>query len=317
MKNRKALFRKFSIVAISMFGIMNLVAALHAYSFTHFSDSSDSRTSEAGEISGWEKFSALISGVRNPRPENNGHPAIAYETIYLQSNTRIEAWRIRADSSLGTVIIGHGYGGSKSTMMDKANAFLEMHYSVLLIDFMGCGGSEGNQCTIGYFESSDITAAYQFLVNEGENNIVLFGTSMGAVASMKAVSEDSLKVSAMILECPFGSMYKTTCARFNMMNIPSFPMAGLLVFWGGVENGFWAFDHNPTEYSKQISCPALVFYGEKDPKVSREETDEIFSNLQGKKQLTTFPEAGHENYFTRYYSEWNNAVQLFLSETKH
>lgn len=294
---------------------MNLVAALHAYSFTHFSDSRTSRTSEAGQISGWEKISAVISGVNNPRPENFGHPVGAYETITMQSNSRIEAWRIAADSSLGTVIIGHGYGGSKSSMMDKANEFLDLHYSVLLIDFRGCGGSEGNQTTIGYFESADISTAYQFLAEEGEQNIILFGTSMGAVAAMKAVSEDSLNVSALIIECPFGTMYQTTSARFRMMGLPSFPMASLLVFWGGVENGFWAFDHNPTEYATEIDCPTLLIYGEKDPKVSRSETDEIFANLHGKKQLLTFPEAGHENYLGRYYVEWKNAVRTFLHDS--
>lgn len=62
-----------------------------------------------------------------------------------------------------------------------------------------------------------------------------------------------------MIECPFGSMYKTVCARFKTMNAPTFPMAGLLVFWGGMQNNFWAFEHNPTEYAKNINC-ALHFY---------------------------------------------------------
>lgn len=43
---------------------------------------------------------------------------------------------------------------------------------------------------------------------------------------------------------------------------PTFPMTGLLVFWGGVQNGFWAFGHNPTAYAKKISCPTLVLFTE-------------------------------------------------------
>lgn len=76
---------------------------------------------------------------------------------------------------------------------------------------------------------------------------------MGAVAVMKAVGGQGVQPAGIIIECPFGSMYKTVCARFKMMNAPTFPMAGLLVFWGGIENGFWAFGHNPIEYAKSIN----------------------------------------------------------------
>ena len=107
-------------------------------------------------------------------------------------------------------------------------------------------------------------------------------------------------------------MYQTVCARFRSMNVPSFPMAGLLVFWGGVENGFWAFGHNPTEYAKNITCPALLLYGAQDEKVSKEETDAIFANLNGRKELKIYQEAGHENYLSKYKNEWTQDVGNFL-----
>jgi uncharacterized protein len=112
---------------------------------------------------------------------------------------------------------------------------------------------------------------------------------------------------------PLCSMYKTVSARFRIMGAPTFPMAGLLVFWGGMQNGFWAFNHNPEEYAKAVTCPVLLMYGEKDNRVSREETDSIFNNLKGKKQLVTFPLAGHENYLKNYKSQWTTEVNTFLS----
>jgi hypothetical protein len=65
---------------------------------------------------------------------------------------------------------------------------------------------------------------------------------------------------------------------------PLFSNAGLLDFWGGIQNGFWAFIHNPTEYAKKVRCPVLLLYGEKDNRVSSGEIDEIFLNLKGKKE---------------------------------
>jgi hypothetical protein len=48
------------------------------------------------------------------------------------------------------------------------------------------------------------------------------------------------------------------------MNVPSFPAAQLLVFWGGVQAGFNGFSHRPAEYAKSVSCPVLFLHGEDD-----------------------------------------------------
>src|SRR5258705_12309209 len=93
-------------------------------------------------------------------------------------------------------------------------------------------------------------------------------------------------------------------------------MAGLLVFWGGVQNGFWPFSYKPELYAKTVTCPVLLMYGEKDERVSRQETDIIYANLKGTKYLKTFPFAGHEDYHARYKDEWVKVVTLFISNCK-
>jgi uncharacterized protein len=108
-------------------------------------------------------------------------------------------------------------------------------------------------------------------------------------------------------------MYETVCARFKTMHAPTFPMAGLLVFWGGLQNGFWAFGHNATEYAKNITCPTLLLYGQLEDKVSKAEIDEIFTNLAGPKVLKCYPNAGHENYLTQYKFEWTTDIMQFLT----
>ncbi|HKC67722.1 MAG TPA: hypothetical protein VKG26_05795, partial [Bacteroidia bacterium] len=121
-----------------------------------------------------------------------------------------------------------------------------------------------------------------------------------------------LNVTGIIIECPFGSMLQTVQARFNTMHLPTFPMANLLVFWGGLQNNFNAFKHNPSEYAKKINCPTLLLYGEKDEKVSRAEIDTIYKNLQGYKELKTYPLAAHENYLTKYKNEWEYDIGSFM-----
>jgi alpha-beta hydrolase superfamily lysophospholipase len=295
---------------------MNIVAYFHASKFTHFDPAAKAKTKDAKHLSLIEKVKAVVLGVSNPRPTNKAIPAHTYETIRLKSNKEIECWYIKTDSSKGTVIICHGYSGSKASMLDKAEAFREMGYNTLLVDFMGSGGSEGNQTTVGFYEAEEVKTAFEYLESKGEKNTILFGTSMGAVAIMKAQSEHDLKVSSIVIECPFGTMLETVRSRFTTMGLPGFPMANLLVFWGGQQNDFDAFSHNPVDYAKKISCPTLLLYGEKDVTVSKNETTAIFENLKGQKTLKLYPLAGHENFLKKYKTEWTQDVKTFLTSLK-
>lgn len=292
---------------------MNIVAIFHSYKFTHFIDSKIEKTKDPKKLTTGEKIKTLLFGVSNPRPENLTIPTSDFETIKLKSNKEIECWSIKTENAKGTVILFHGFGGNKSSMLDKAEIFLGLGYNTFLVDFMGSGGSEGNQTTIGFLEAEQVKTCFDYLTEKGEQNIYIFGTSMGSVATMKAINDFEIKPKGIIIECPFGSMYKTVCARFKTMNAPTFPMAGLLVFWGGLQNGFWAFGHNPTEYAKKINCPTLLLYGAKDEKVSREEIDLIFNNLGGRRTLKIYQEAGHENYLTKYKNEWTQDIQEFMA----
>jgi len=297
-----------------VFVLLNVIAGFHAYKFTHFSDSAVQKTGNPEKLSFAAKLEALVFGVSNPRPENKIKPARPYQQVILQSNKRIEGWYFPLDSAKGTVLIFHGFSGNKAGMLDKAEVFHELGYSTFLIDFMGSGGSEGNQTTIGFYEAQQVCSAFRYAKKQTKEPLILFGTSMGAAAIMKAVCDSSIKADALILECPFGTMQETVEARFHNMHVPAFPMAGLLVFWGGLENGFNAFSHNPVDYAKHIETPTLVLYGEKDLNVSRSETDHIFANLAGPKQLKLYPKAGHENYLKKYKAEWTQDVDGFLSQ---
>jgi alpha-beta hydrolase superfamily lysophospholipase len=295
-----------------VFLLLNTIACFHAYKFTHFDETITQKPKDPKDLVFTEKLQALLLGVSLPRPQNSSSPNFPFSEITLNSNKKIVCWLSKIDNPKGTVILFHGYGGQKAKMIDKANEFIKLGYNTLLVDFMGSGKSEGNQTTIGFKEAEQVKTAFDYLESLGEKNIVIFGTSMGAAAILKAQNDYQLKVSKIIIECPFGTMLQTVKARFNNMHVPSFPMAYLLVFWGGTINGFNAFNHNPQNYASQVKCPVLLMYGLKDDKVSIDETNQIFNNLNGPKKLVTFANASHENYLNKYKKEWLLAVTEFL-----
>jgi alpha-beta hydrolase superfamily lysophospholipase len=297
----------------AVFILINVIAFFHSYRFTHFEDNALEKTKEPKSMSSYGKAKTLLLGVDNPRPVNITKPRQSFQTIKLKSNKEIECWSIQVPHARGTVILFHGFTGEKSSQLDKSDEFVALGYNTLLVDFMGSGGSEGNETTIGFMEAEQVKTCFEYIRQRGDKHIYLYGTSMGAVAVMKAVYDFHITPTAIVAECPFGSMYETVCARFKNMHVPTIPMAGLLVFWGGVQHGFWGFGHNPSTYAKKVKCPTLLLYGERDEKVSRAEIDEIFINLNGPKQLRTYPQAGHESYLLQYKDQWRNDITQFLT----
>jgi alpha-beta hydrolase superfamily lysophospholipase len=257
----------------------------------------------------------LLTGVALPRPAASGLPAgYTAATLHAPDGARLAAWLGAADTSTarGAVALFHGYGGEKSSLLDAAAAFRRLGYRVLLLDFRGGGGSDGSDVTIGYREAEDVRTAYEFLRRRGESRIVLYGVSMGAAATMRAVSEYELQPHAVIVECPFGSTYQTVANRFAEMHLPAVPLASVLAFWGGAQHGFWAFGHNPEDYARSITAPVLLMQGTADPKVTLTETRRIYARLAGPKQLVLLPGVGHENYLRRQPARWGQAVRAWL-----
>lgn len=299
-------------ILLTLFIILNIVAIFHAYKFTHFAKGEAERI-DPNNLTTGQKIKMLLLGVNNPKPVNDQVPQHPFETITIKSNVQLECWYVPHDSAKGTVVVFHGYIASKSTQLSRAEELYKMGYNLMMVDFMGSGGSEGYRTTIGYDEAEEVKDVYNYLAAKGEKNIYLFGTSMGAAAILKALHEyKELTPSGIIIECPFGSMYKTVCARFKAVSAPAFPIAPVLVFWGGTINGFWAFGHAPEEYAKSVTCPTLLLAGGRDERVSNEEITDIFGNLNGEKTLKVYANAGHESYLNDHKEEWLNDVSSFL-----
>jgi alpha-beta hydrolase superfamily lysophospholipase len=295
-------------------GLLNVVVALHAWRFTHFTAAAGPRTMHAERLPVTQKIWLLLTGMKNPKPMNLGPPDFAYQDVVLHdTNGRLAAWYGPVPSARGTVVLCHGYTSDRSRLRPEAAYFRQLGYAVLLLDFSGNGASEGSQTTIGYREATDVVVATHWALAQLPGRpVVLYGVSMGAVAIMRAESDLGLRPAANILECPYGSMLQTARNRFVAMGLPTFPLANLLVFWGGLENGYWAFGLKAEDYARRIATPTLLLWGTADRRVTPAETDTIFVHLAGPKQRVNFVGSGHEPYWNKHPRQWQQALASFL-----
>jgi alpha-beta hydrolase superfamily lysophospholipase len=304
-----------SLVALVV--LPNFLAYQHARAMTRYS-SSGSKTGRPETLSALEKARVLIRGVNQPRPTNGRSPAdfgLDHEVhrLHVEQAPTLEVWRIPGERSQPVVVMFHGYGSCKSDLLPEARAFQECGCETILVDFRGSGGSDGNETSLGYHESHDVTRAYDFARSIAAGRpIFLYGRSMGSVAIFRAVATDLVTPEGIIAECPFDRLLSTIEHRFEAMKFPAFPMARLLVFWGGWQQDLNGFEHNPVEYAERIECPTLLLHGENDPRVSVPEIRSIYDSLGGEKQLVLFPDAGHESYLELDADRWRRAVLEFI-----
>jgi len=288
-----------------LFILVNIVIALHAYKFTHFYDSA--------EAAPQQKAAAILFGINAFKQQNAAADSADQKVILTTADhLKLEGWYSAANNAKGTVCLFHGHGGKKSGTNAEAAAFRKLGYNTFQLDFRAHGSSQGNTCTIGYYESEDVSLAYDFIQSKGEKNIVLWGISMGAATITKAINDYRLKPNKIILEMPFASIVKAAEGRIKMMGLPAEPLARLLTFWGGVEHGFWAFNMQPAEFAKKIDCPVLLQWGANDPRVSRQEVDDIYNNINTTKKLVVYDNSAHESLCKKEKEKWVDEVSSFL-----
>ena len=307
--------------AIALFGIIGLIVItwFHAWRMTHFVESG-LRTKSIERQSFFEKVGTVITGVNIPKPQHLKTPAdvgLKYKTLNFTgfNGLMLEAWQSPGTLHGAYVLMFHGYSACKDQGLEEAKRLNEMGWNLLMVDFYGSGGSEGDTTSIGYYESHDVEAAVEYARSKlGANRVILYGQSMGAAAILTALGRTAKGVDGAILVYPFGSLLETVSNRFRLMGLPVFPFAHLLVAWGGLQHGFNGFSYEPAEYARAIESPILYLHGAGDTRVKQSSARRIFDNLPGKKRFIVFENAGHGSLTKSDPKKWDNEIGAFVKE---
>lgn len=120
--------------------------------------------------------------------------------------------------------IPQGNAGCRLDAVETLRTLLPMNIMVVTFDFSGCGMSEGEYISLGYYEKEDVSVLVNHL---RENNLVtrigLWGRSMGAATSIQCAQADP-SLACVVLDSPFSSLVTlagelVTSADFSIPNI--------------------------------------------------------------------------------------------------
>lgn len=311
------LLKRLGYTLLALFLLLNLIAAFHAWKFTHFYDDPHHINKKPEQMSVGEKMQMILLGVRISKSVIKQFPDTVYKEVDLTTanGIRINAWWIPVAHPVGNVILFHGYNGSKQGPLPEAAYFRSLGYNTLLVDFRAHGNSGGNTCSIGFYEKEEVKLAMDYVQRQSKQPIVLWGVSMGAAAILNSIAHYGLRPAKIILECPYATLVDAVNSRMRAVRLPTTPLSQLLTFWGGLEQGFWGFGMQPAAYAKKVTMPTLYFWGKDDIRVMAHETRSIFNNLGTKqKQLYIVEKAGHESFCRKVPAEWKKEVRQFLQK---
>lgn len=310
------------LVLALAFLLVNGAAFVAAHAMTHYASHAP-RPHGHGPMTSWDKTRLFLGTMSLPRPINIITPAdrqLEYETLHFPGahGLQLETWRIRGEEGKPVVLLFPGYGSSKALLIADAREFHDLGYETWLVDFHGVGGSQGSTTTIGWSEADDVAAVSREAARLRPGTPqVFFGSSLGAAAILRAEHLHTIQPEALILECPYDRLINTISHRLSAFGIPPFPLAHLLVFWGGAQLGFDPFAMDPVDYARDVRCPALLLEGDRDYRVGQPNARAIAAALGTHATFELFAGLGHTSYLQHAPKQWRKSVQSFLAINVH
>ena len=113
---------------------------------------------------------------------------------------------VRPCEELPCVIFLHGNCSSRRGSFECLEILLPKYISLFTFDFSGCGLSEGEYISLGWYEREDLKCVVDYLRNSGKVSLIgLWGRSMGAATALLHGHRDP-SIAGMVLDSPFSEL---------------------------------------------------------------------------------------------------------------
>jgi len=220
--------------------------------------------------------------------------------ITVEDSIRLRGWFVFASGgeAQGTIILLHGIGSCKITMLSLARLFVRNGFNCILYDARANGESGGINSTFGYYEKKDVSAYIDSAIVRypGSAPFGVLGDSFGAATAIQALAWDKRLVCG-IAESPFATLRGVIHDYFRQMYyVPlDFIPDAALVYSERIA-GFQVDSVSPEMDARRITQPAMIVHGSADRKISPKCGKLVFDNLSSQyKEWYLVQGAGHSD----------------------
>ena len=204
----------------------------------------------------------------------------------------------RSDYLMPVVVYLHGNSSSRIEGFRNAPDLLKNGINIVIFDFAGCGLSEGEYISLGWYEKDDVKLIIDFVEKlPGVLNIGLWGRSMGAATTMFYAHSDP-RIKAICMDSPFGDfklLAKELCLKY--ITLPNFVLTTAMNFVKNTVKEKCGLDIDklkPILYANKTKTPAFFLHAVTDELISLEQTLKLVENYAGERFINVV-EGGHNS----------------------
>lgn len=247
-----------------------------------------------------------------PPPADLGAEAVSFLS---RSGATLHGWWLPGSQSQAGVVLMHGSGTDRRSMVERARMLKTAGYPVLLFDFQAQGESLGSHVTDGYLEALDARAAVEFMRQRGVKKVGIIGFSLGAAAAVLG-PEGPLPVDAMVLEALYPTIEEATADRIRLhLGAWSGWLYPLFTWQLQPRLGIAPAALRPIDRLDEVKVPTLFIAGAEDRHTTLAESERLFASALEPKQLWVVPDAHHEDFYERAPDAYRQRVLDFFAGT--
>ncbi len=239
---------------------------------------------------------------------------------------KLGGWFIpAADASKATIIFAHGIRGNRASLLPQAAALVSQGYGALLFDLRNHGASEGDITTMSAQEVFDVEGAIRFLKARSDvnpANIGIIGHSLGAATAIRAAARYT-DIKFVVAQAAFAdlcqSMHQAArslaglSARHRLLNAALSPFVTLMIRYAETQVGEKARSISPLRDLQKFSTPCLFIHGLNDSTIDASNSEQLYAQAKGEKELLLLADTGHKSFSSKDYSAFMSSVVSFVA----
>jgi len=207
---------------------------------------------------------------------------------------------------LPCVIYLHGNSSSRCEAVSEIKYLLPLNITVFAFDFAGCGRSQGEYISLGYYERDDVESVIEYLRKTNKvSTIGLWGRSMGAVTAIMYGDRDP-SIAGMVLDSAFASLKELIDELVKeRVSLPNFILnqATKLVKSTILKKAKFNLDEiEPKKYAVRCFIPALFCHAKKDSFVNQHHCKDLYDVYAGDKNVI-YVDGNHNSARPQYFKD--------------
>ena len=246
-----------------------------------------------------ELLGNFVFTYRDKQYQRKDYDLISSEGYIMKCSFIEPTDKYRPTFEMPVVLYLHGNSSSRLEGLNNLEVLLKYNINLFVIDFPGCGLSEGEYISLGYHEKNDVKIIVDFIENlPGISKIGIWGRSMGAATTLLYTYKDP-RISAICIDSPFEN-FKRLAEELviKQIKLPKFIIDGALKIVQGTvkkKNGLDIYKLKPLENVSNTFQPALFIHAINDELINVEHSINLFNNYGGPKSLKCCDKGGHNS----------------------